>query len=67
MTKAIKKIVEYSFNNSKIIRIYAGIFENNKTSAHVLTKAGFNLEAVHKNGVIKNGLIMNELVYAILK
>ncbi len=67
MTEAIKKIVEYSFNNSKIIRIYARIFENNKTSARVLTKAGFKLEAVHKNSVIKNGLIMNELIYAILK
>ncbi len=67
MTEAIKKIVEYCFSDSKIIRIYAGIFENNKTSAHILTKAGFKLEAVHENGIIKNGVVMNELIYAILK
>lgn len=67
MTEAIKKIVYYTFNNSKIIRIYAEVFENNPASARVLEKAGFHLEAVHKKAIYKNSIIMSEMVYAILK
>ncbi len=67
MCEAVKNMVQYTFANTRIVRIYAGIFENNIASARVLEKAGFFLEATHKNAVIKNGTIMDEKLYSILK
>ncbi len=67
MTEAVTNMVKHTFANSNIIRIYAGIFENNSASARVLLKAGFSLEATHYKAVIKGGKIMNEMIYAILK
>jgi len=67
MTESINFLVKHTFDNTEIIRIYAGVFENNIASARVLTKCGFKLESVHQQAVIKNEKIMNELIYAILK
>ena len=67
MSEAITNIVKYTFSSTKIIRIYASIFENNKASANTLIKAGFKLESTHQKAVIKNGVIMDEKIYAILK
>ena len=62
MTDAIKTLTDYSFSNLGFIRIYAGLFETNKASARVLLKAGFELEAVHKQAIIKNKIVMDEHV-----
>jgi len=67
MTDAISTLSKYAFSNLGIVRVYAGIFENNKASAQVLIKAGFELEAIHKQAIIKNDIIMDEHIYAILK
>ena len=67
MTDAIKTLTDYSFSNLGLIRIYAGIFETNKASARVLIKAGFDLEAIHKQAVVKNQIIMDEHIYAKFK
>lgn len=67
MTESINILVKHAFDNTEVIRIYAGVFENNIASARVLTKCGFYLESVHHQAIIKNGIIMNELIYAILK
>lgn len=67
MTDAIKTLSDYSFSNLGLIRIYAGVSENNKASAQVLLKAGFELEAVHKQAIIKNNVVMDEHIYAKLK
>ncbi len=64
---AISNLTKHIFTNTDIIRIYAGIFENNKASAKALVKAGFRYEATHKNAVIKNGIIMDETIYVLLK
>jgi len=66
-TKAIEKIVEYTFENFKITRIFAKPFGRNMASRRVLEKAGFVLEAEFENTILKNGKLENELVYAIRK
>lgn len=65
ITEAIKTLVQHTFNNSDVIRIFAGTFETNIASARVLEKAGFELEAIHKKAVYKNGALMNEHMYVI--
>lgn len=65
MTESVKAIVDFTFNNTEIIKIYAGIFKSNKASAKVLEKCGFHLEAIHKKAVLKKGEIIDELFYTI--
>lgn len=67
MTEIIKEITKYTFSNFDIIRIYAEPFEDNKASRRALEKAGFKLEAVFKNYVIKNKIIKNSCIYSVLK
>lgn len=66
-TQAVKKIVEYGFANFDIIKIFAGIFSNNRASERVLEKNGFFKEAVLKNAVFKNGEFLDEHRYSLLK
>jgi [ribosomal protein S5]-alanine N-acetyltransferase len=66
-TRALTWITDYIFTNFDIHRIYACVFINNLASRRVLEKAGFNLEAVHKEAVVKEGNLMDECIYALLK
>ena len=66
-TEAVKLIVKYGFEKLDLVRIYTGVFDFNKASQRVLEKAGFKLEAVFKNSVIKNNKIYDEYRYCILK
>lgn len=63
-TKAIELIVAYAFNDLKLIRIYAGVFEYNVASMKVLEKNGFKKEGVSKNAIFKSGKIWDEHRYA---
>lgn len=67
ITKAIKMIVAFLFENFDIIRIYAEPFARNMGSRRSLEKAGFKLEAELKSNVIKNGVIEDSCIYAMLK
>jgi len=67
MTKVIRKVVDYTFEGCDIIRIYAEPFARNAASRKVLEKAGFKLEAILKNNVIKNDIIQDSCIYSLLK
>jgi RimJ/RimL family protein N-acetyltransferase len=67
MTEIIKEVVKFTFENFDIVRIYAEPFARNKGSRRVLEKAGFRLEGILKNSIIKNDIIEDSCVYAILK
>ncbi len=66
-SKAIKLMVDYTFNNFNIIRIEAGVFDFNKASMRVLEKNGFYLESINKNAVLKNGKIIDDYTWVKLK
>lgn len=66
-TKAIELIVKYAFEELKLIRVYAGVFEYNTASMKVLEKNGFQKEGVSKNAVFKNDKIWNEHKYYLLR
>ncbi|MGI9542083.1 MAG: GNAT family N-acetyltransferase [Cyclobacteriaceae bacterium] len=62
-TKAIELMTVYGFEELKLVRIYAGIFEYNITSMHVLEKNGYKKEGVFKKAIWKNGKIYDEHRY----
>ena len=63
-TEALKQTVDYVFKTfPEIVRIWAAVFEHNKSSMKVLEKAGFEFEGIRKKGAVKNGLLIDEYVY----
>lgn len=66
MTEAVQAMVNYAFDNFKLVRIYARVFEFNVASMHVLEKAGFQKEAITKKAVYKNQTLYDEHLFALL-
>ncbi len=67
MTRAVGAMVNYGFEHTRWLRLFACIFENNPSSMRVLEKNGFSLEAIHRKAVMKEGTLMDEHLYALLK
>lgn len=62
-TEAIRQMVDYTFYYFDIVRIYAEVFENNKSSMRVLEKNGFYLEGVRRKAVLKNSILMDDFIW----
>ena len=67
MTEAVAALVEHAFTKTGLMRLFAGVFENNPSSMRVLEKNGFVRESVHKRAVIKEGIRMDEHYFALLR
>ena len=65
-SKAVELLTSYAFNELKLIRVFAGVFQNNTASMKVLEKSGYELEAVLKSSIVKNGVILDEYLYSLL-
>jgi [ribosomal protein S5]-alanine N-acetyltransferase len=65
ITEAIRKMVNYGFENFEIERIFARPFHTNTGSQKALEKAGFILEARLDKTIFKNGEYLDELIYAV--
>ncbi len=65
-TKAVKLITQYGLKKLNLIRIYAGVFENNIASMRTLEKNGYSKEGVFRKAIIKNGKTLDEHRYFIL-
>jgi [ribosomal protein S5]-alanine N-acetyltransferase len=63
ISSAINEVVEYTFKNFDVSRIYAGVFEYNLASMRVLEKAGFHQEAVLKKSLVKEGALFDEHIF----
>lgn len=64
MTKAVSGMSEWAFCNLPITRLYALVFDFNKSSARVLEKCGYQLEGRLRKAAIKDGKVVDELLYA---
>jgi len=62
-TKAIKLITKYGFEDLKLVRIHAGVFEFNIGSMKVLEKNGYKKEGVFKKAIFKNDKVLDEHKY----
>ena len=63
ITDAVRTLVPLVFERYDIIRLQAGVYEENHASMRILEKCGFIREAVHKKAICKNGKIMDEYLY----
>ncbi|NCS89615.1 MAG: hypothetical protein AUK34_06575 [Ignavibacteria bacterium CG2_30_36_16] len=66
-TEALIALTKYAFDNFDLVRLYAGVYEWNKTSIRVLEKAGYSFEARLRKAVTKNGVTMDEFLFAKIK
>jgi RimJ/RimL family protein N-acetyltransferase len=67
MTDAVGAIVEYAFTTTRLLRLFATIFDHNLPSMRVLEKNGFVREAIHKRTVMKEGRLMDEHLFSLLR
>jgi RimJ/RimL family protein N-acetyltransferase len=57
----------YAFTTLDLRRVFAMPFAPNRASARVLEKAGYRLEGVLRQHVLKDGQLLDALMYAALR
>ncbi len=62
-TKAIELITNYGFEDLKLARIHAGVFELNIASMKALEKNGYKREGIFKKAIFKNDKVFDEHKY----
>ncbi len=67
VTRAVKEMNDWAFQELEINRIFARPYGSNKASQRVLDKLGFEKEAHIKQNIEKWGVLEDELIYAIRK
>jgi [ribosomal protein S5]-alanine N-acetyltransferase len=67
MTGVVKLMTEYAFANFDLVRLQAGILDNNPASMRVLEKAGFVKEGILHKAIVKNGILRDEHVYGLVR
>ena len=66
-TEALRAITEFAFNDLKIDRIQAFVFEGNESSERVLEKCGYEYEGFLRKYHRKGNVFLNTKVYAKIK
>ena len=64
MTRAVKTLSDYAFDNFLFYRIYAEPYTTNPASARVLEKGGFDREGTLRSNVFKDGRVLDQWLYA---
>lgn len=64
-TRAVQIMTRYAFGELQLHRLFAGVFHTNPASARVLAKAGFQLEYIARQAVIKEGNLLDEHLYVL--
>lgn len=67
LTSAVRDMVDYVFQNTDIVRIYAEVYDYNIASQRVLEKNGFEKEGVLKKSVLKDGEFHDCFLYALIR
>lgn len=67
MSDAVAVLVDFAFQETRWLRLFATIFQNNEASMRILEKCGFTKEAIHKKTVMKEGKLLDEHLFALLK
>lgn len=67
VTKAVNMMVDYTWKETKLERIEAGVFDFNLASMRVLEKCGFAKEAIRKKRLVKDGKLCDEHMYFLLR
>jgi RimJ/RimL family protein N-acetyltransferase len=66
-SSAIKQIIDMTFTQTDIIRVFASVFSNNIASMQLLLKSGFEQEAILRNTIFKNKQFYDNHIFVIFK
>ena len=66
-TAALRKLCDYVFANTDIIRLYAEPYAFNTASCRILEKAGFEFEGTLRCNAVKNGKVIDMKIYSKIK
>jgi RimJ/RimL family protein N-acetyltransferase len=64
-TKAVNLLTNYGFRELNLKRIFARVYEFNKSSLKIMENCGYSLEGIFKHGAVKNGVLVDEYRFAI--
>jgi ribosomal-protein-alanine N-acetyltransferase len=67
VTEALKRVVEFAFEEDNVYRISTGCVKENVGSERVMQKNGFIKEAEYKEYVLHEGKLKDRVVYRLLK
>jgi RimJ/RimL family protein N-acetyltransferase len=62
-SEAVRQFCLYCFARFDAYRLYAGVFDNNPASMHVLRKNGFEREGIMRSGIYKNHRFLDEHIF----
>lgn len=65
MTRVVKKMCQFGFEELNLVRIEAVVFESNLASCKVLDKSGFDYEGLLKKYVLKESKYIDGKLFAI--
>ena len=65
-TKVVAELLRIAFDELKLYRVYAEVFDKNTGSARVLEKNGLIKEATLINAIVKGGARQNLNIYSII-
>ncbi len=67
MTRVVRRLCSFAFDQYQLIRIQARAFAINPRSASVLHKAGFNLEGTLRCCFVRDGQPVDDLIFGLVK
>lgn len=67
VSEAVKTVCDYVFENTKIIRLFATVYEYNPASMRILEKAGFSRIGIQHKAAIKDGRIIDTHLFELVK
>jgi len=66
-TEALKRTIDFSFNENNVYRIHTGCLKDNISSEKIMKKCGFIKEAEFKEYVFHDGKLKDRVEYRMLK
>ncbi|MFN0203419.1 MAG: GNAT family N-acetyltransferase [Bacteroidia bacterium] len=66
-TEALNQMTEYAFHSFDICRLEAHVYSFNTASCRVLEKAGYELEGIMRQSIVKANQVYDAYLYAKLK
>lgn len=66
-SEAVRQIITIGFDELKLRRIFASVYEHNFASMRVLEKNGFEREGVARAAVLKNGIVLDEVRFGLVR
>jgi RimJ/RimL family protein N-acetyltransferase len=67
MTRVVKKMCQFAFEEFKLSRIEAVAFESNTASSRVLEKSGFDYEGLLRKYILKDSKFIDAKLFSITK